>query len=215
MRPCTCVSSPSPRRRGAHAAGHVSSRPPSHRDSRIATLLACARPASTLTPRTPQLPSMDDVLTAQFDRVERALSSLVDSIAAYNPSPQAALDLVVADDELSHGLDQRMLHPRAPPPPDGDVDTTQLLDTKQTTLAYKLYASKPTLSKNNSSRLLRSWPRYVTNYSKRQLRSSWRPHAPFLSATCYSTLATSPNTQYRPHTARVLPRYSRPRTKKL
>lgn len=50
---------------------------------------------------------MEDILSAQFDRVEKALSTLVDSIAAYNPSPQAAVDLVAADDELSQGLDQR------------------------------------------------------------------------------------------------------------
>lgn len=50
---------------------------------------------------------MDDVLQAQFDRVEQALGTLVDSIASYNPNPQAAIDLVTADDELSQGLDQR------------------------------------------------------------------------------------------------------------
>lgn len=50
---------------------------------------------------------MQDVLVTQFDRVEKALSTLVDSIAAYNPSLQAAVELVAADDELSHGLDQR------------------------------------------------------------------------------------------------------------
>lgn len=50
---------------------------------------------------------MDEILSAQFDRVEKALSTLVDSIAAYNPSPQAAIDLIAADDELSGGLDQR------------------------------------------------------------------------------------------------------------
>lgn len=60
-----------------------------------------------------QRATMDDVLSAQFDRVEKALSTLVDSIAAYNPSPQAALDLVAADDELSHGLDQRTWTRRA------------------------------------------------------------------------------------------------------
>jgi hypothetical protein len=52
---------------------------------------------------------MDDVLQAQFDRVEQALGTLVDSIASYNPNPQAAIDLVAADDELSHGLDQRRI----------------------------------------------------------------------------------------------------------
>jgi hypothetical protein len=60
---------------------------------------------------------MDDILIAQFERVEKALGTLVDSIAAYNPSPQAAIDLVAADDELSQGLDQRML-PEQPPQSD-------------------------------------------------------------------------------------------------
>lgn len=50
---------------------------------------------------------MDQVLSAQFERVEKALGTLVDSIAAYNPAPQAAIDLVVADEELSQGLDER------------------------------------------------------------------------------------------------------------
>ncbi|KAF1931640.1 uncharacterized protein M421DRAFT_417406 [Didymella exigua CBS 183.55] len=53
---------------------------------------------------------MDDVLQAQFDRVEQALGTLVDSIASYNPNPQAAVDLVAADNELSHGLDQLARH---------------------------------------------------------------------------------------------------------
>jgi hypothetical protein len=61
-------------------------------------------PSSPATP--PPIP-MEDILSTQFDRVEKALSTLVDSIAAYNPSPQAAVDLVAADDQLSHGLDQR------------------------------------------------------------------------------------------------------------
>jgi hypothetical protein len=52
---------------------------------------------------------MDSILQAQFERVETALTSLVDSIASYNPSTQAAQDLVAADDELSVGLDERML----------------------------------------------------------------------------------------------------------
>ncbi|KAH6644025.1 vitamin-D-receptor interacting mediator subunit 4-domain-containing protein [Boeremia exigua] len=53
---------------------------------------------------------MDDILQAQFDRVEQALGTLVDSIASYNPNPQAAIDLVAADDGLSHGLDQLARH---------------------------------------------------------------------------------------------------------
>ena len=50
---------------------------------------------------------MDQLLQTQFQRVEAALGTLVDSIAAYNPSPQAAVELIAADDELSRRLDQR------------------------------------------------------------------------------------------------------------
>ncbi|RYN49783.1 hypothetical protein AA0118_g5208 [Alternaria tenuissima] len=53
---------------------------------------------------------MDDILNEQFERVEKALTTLVDSIAAYNPATQAAVDLVAADDELSEGLDQLAKH---------------------------------------------------------------------------------------------------------
>lgn len=57
---------------------------------------------------------MDEILNAHYERVERALATLIDSITAYNPSPQAALDLVAADDDLSQGLDQRTLPSPSP-----------------------------------------------------------------------------------------------------
>ncbi|ORY12659.1 vitamin-D-receptor interacting mediator subunit 4-domain-containing protein [Clohesyomyces aquaticus] len=53
---------------------------------------------------------MDAILHSQFQRVEAALSTLVDSIASYNPNPQAAVDLVAADEELSKGLELLAQH---------------------------------------------------------------------------------------------------------
>jgi hypothetical protein len=53
---------------------------------------------------------MDETLQAQFQRIEVALGTLVESIAAYNPSPQAAAELIAADDELSRGLDKLTQH---------------------------------------------------------------------------------------------------------
>lgn len=50
---------------------------------------------------------MDALLDKHFQRVETALNTLIDSIASYNPSQQAVVDLVAADDELSRGLEQR------------------------------------------------------------------------------------------------------------
>ena len=51
---------------------------------------------------------MEAILQTQFQRVETALNTLIESITSYNPSPQAAVDLVAADDELSKGLEQCM-----------------------------------------------------------------------------------------------------------
>jgi hypothetical protein len=92
--------------------------------------------------------TMEDILSAQFDRVEKALSTLVDSIAAYNPSPQAAIDLVAADDELSHGLDQRE-EPWQRRSRWQTTDCTQSPGTRQTTPKSKLCAPKPKLSGNS------------------------------------------------------------------
>jgi hypothetical protein len=47
---------------------------------------------------------MDKTLEAQFQRVEKALATLIASISTYNPNPSLAQDLVDADAELSHGL---------------------------------------------------------------------------------------------------------------
>ncbi|KAL1595175.1 hypothetical protein SLS60_009863 [Paraconiothyrium brasiliense] len=53
---------------------------------------------------------MDVTLDRVFSRVETAFTTLVDSIAAYNPSLQAAGDLISADDELARGIDQLAQH---------------------------------------------------------------------------------------------------------
>jgi len=52
---------------------------------------------------------MDKQIDARFDRVEKALGSLTDSIAKYNPSIAQAHDYIAADDELHKGLQEREL----------------------------------------------------------------------------------------------------------
>lgn len=54
---------------------------------------------------------MDKIIDSQFLRVDKALSTLINSIATYNPSPQLATDLVIADNELSKGLELCMYCP--------------------------------------------------------------------------------------------------------
>ncbi|RYP93697.1 hypothetical protein DL770_000228 [Monosporascus sp. CRB-9-2] len=53
---------------------------------------------------------MDKQLDIRFDRVEKALGTLVDSIAKYNPSTHSAHDFVAADAELGKGLEELQTH---------------------------------------------------------------------------------------------------------
>jgi hypothetical protein len=101
-----CTSS-SPVRSRLHVVGRLPSLAAALRCAAVTCrLVAFALLGLSGLTATPRIANMEDILTAQFDRVEKALSTLVDSIAAYNPSPQAAIDLVAADEELSQGLDQ-------------------------------------------------------------------------------------------------------------
>jgi len=52
---------------------------------------------------------MDKIIDKRFERVEKALATLINSISTYNPSPALANDLVIADAELNQGLDLREL----------------------------------------------------------------------------------------------------------
>lgn len=53
---------------------------------------------------------MNTVIQSQLNRVESALTTLIDSIAAYNPSIPAANNLLAADDELQKGLKRLARH---------------------------------------------------------------------------------------------------------
>ncbi|MCJ1386772.1 hypothetical protein MMC17_009898 [Xylographa soralifera] len=53
---------------------------------------------------------MNSVLQSQLDRIENALTTLIDSITSYNPSIPATHELLAADDALIDGLDQLILH---------------------------------------------------------------------------------------------------------
>ncbi|KAF2196199.1 hypothetical protein GQ43DRAFT_445332 [Delitschia confertaspora ATCC 74209] len=53
---------------------------------------------------------MDAILTTRFSNLETALTTLIDSITTYNPSPQAAEALISADAALSSSLDLLSIH---------------------------------------------------------------------------------------------------------
>lgn len=51
---------------------------------------------------------MEKQVDVRFDRIDKALSNLIESISRYNPSSQGGNDLLVADNELSKGLEECM-----------------------------------------------------------------------------------------------------------
>ncbi|KAG6366967.1 hypothetical protein INS49_001148 [Diaporthe citri] len=53
---------------------------------------------------------MDKIVDVRFERVEKALATLVESITKYNPQASQAVELANADNELGHGLKQLETH---------------------------------------------------------------------------------------------------------
>ncbi|KAL8824510.1 MAG: hypothetical protein Q9191_005016 [Dirinaria sp. TL-2023a] len=55
---------------------------------------------------------MNQTIQTRLDRIDASLSTLIDSIASYNPSIPAAQELLAADDELNQGVQQLVTHQR-------------------------------------------------------------------------------------------------------
>ncbi|KAF4423806.1 Mediator of RNA polymerase II transcription subunit 4 [Fusarium acutatum] len=53
---------------------------------------------------------MDKYIDGRFERLERALASLIDSVTKYHPSIQQGEELNLADQELSRGLEEVQTH---------------------------------------------------------------------------------------------------------
>ncbi|KAL0930598.1 mediator of rna polymerase ii transcription subunit 4 [Colletotrichum truncatum] len=53
---------------------------------------------------------MDKIIDARFERVEKALASLIESVSKYHPHAKQALDLHEADNDLAKGLDEVQTH---------------------------------------------------------------------------------------------------------
>jgi hypothetical protein len=49
---------------------------------------------------------MDKQIDARFDRMDKALSTLLESIARYNPTSRGGDEFLAADAELSKGLEE-------------------------------------------------------------------------------------------------------------
>lgn len=55
---------------------------------------------------------MDKVIDVRFERMEKALANLVDSIAKYTPNTHSATELSVASADLAQGLEELQTHQR-------------------------------------------------------------------------------------------------------
>ncbi|KEY68114.1 hypothetical protein S7711_05523 [Stachybotrys chartarum IBT 7711] len=53
---------------------------------------------------------MDKIIDSRFERLEKALANLIDSVTKYHPSTAYAEELCSADDELSKGLEEVQTH---------------------------------------------------------------------------------------------------------
>lgn len=51
---------------------------------------------------------MDTYIDGRFERLEKALATLIDSVTKYHPSAVQAEELKAADNELCKGLEQGM-----------------------------------------------------------------------------------------------------------
>jgi hypothetical protein len=49
---------------------------------------------------------MDKIIDGRFERLEKALAGLIDSVTKYHPSVNLARELELADEELTKGLEQ-------------------------------------------------------------------------------------------------------------
>lgn len=64
-------------------------------------------PESAIHNNVQQYQNMDQIIDKRFERVEKALATLITSISTHIPSTSSATDLVAADAELNEGLEQR------------------------------------------------------------------------------------------------------------
>jgi hypothetical protein len=89
---------------------------------------------------------MDTYIDGRFERLEKALANLIDSVNKYHPSTVHARELEAADEELTKGLEQSTLsrHPTYSRAMDiSNKRITQFKPIRSTTSASNSCASPP------------------------------------------------------------------------
>ena len=143
---------------------------------------------------------MDEIIDRRFERVEKALATLITSISTYNPAPALANDLVNADAELSQGLEQRMFTPSNPPIVTNPLAQYQPINP--TTQRSSPSKPHPKTSTPKSKKPSPSSPARAAPCSPRPQPPSHHPQTQFLTLSSSPTRAASANSPYLVPTGR-------------
>ncbi|KAH8912304.1 hypothetical protein BR93DRAFT_72955 [Coniochaeta sp. PMI_546] len=108
---------------------------------------------------------MDKYMDERFERVQRALTSLIDSITKYTPSTTQAHDLAVADKELSDGLTELQTHQNNHLRIQELRKETEDLDAQIKSTVSLLWSTRKEITATPTTSYPSSGPRYDFTYS--------------------------------------------------
>ncbi|KAI6782808.1 Mediator of RNA polymerase II transcription subunit-like protein [Emericellopsis cladophorae] len=108
---------------------------------------------------------MNELIDARFDRLEKALTSLINSIHQYHPSTALAKDLDAADQELGHGLEQLQAHQSNHLRLETLRQTSSTLDTQIKTTLQSLASTRKDITTTQTT-TFPSTPNYPVSYAE-------------------------------------------------
>ncbi|KAH8900115.1 hypothetical protein GQ53DRAFT_741088 [Thozetella sp. PMI_491] len=126
---------------------------------------------------------MDKVLDARFERVEKALANLIDSITKFNPSEKAVEELATADRALNQGLHELQTHQSNHARIQKLRDETAALDAQIKGTTSTLWTMRKEVTGTHTTVYPPGFPKYefttaeLLNYARRISRNTVPPMA--------------------------------------
>lgn len=124
---------------------------------------------------------MDKYLDARFERVERALATLIDSLSKYNPSEKVAEDLLLADSELVHSLTLLEQHQNNLQRIEALRQETSTLDAQTKEIIGSLWTMRKEVKNTQTTSYPAAGPKFqftateLLNYARRVSRNTLPP----------------------------------------
>ncbi|KAK0643884.1 vitamin-D-receptor interacting mediator subunit 4-domain-containing protein [Cercophora newfieldiana] len=124
---------------------------------------------------------MEKHLDARFERVEKALTTLIDSIAKYNPSEKLAEDLTTADKNLLTGLRSLEHHQNNSARIEALRQETAALDTQTKDIISTLWSMRKEVKNTTTTTYPAASPKYqfttsdLLSYARRISRNTLPP----------------------------------------